>query len=113
MTYKNLVIKQGESWSEPVQISNGLGSPLDLTNYTFECTLKKAYTSKAFVEIHVAVVDPSSGNLTLWLSATETAAIKSGRYVYALLLISPDDIETFALDGIITVEASATANSVG
>lgn len=114
MSYKNLVIKQGESWSEPVQIYDGLGNLMNLSAYSFECTMKKAYTSKYYTTIGVDVADAAVGTVNLYLTAAETAALKSGRYVYGLRVFVPNqEIDTFALDGIITVEASASISSVG
>ena len=113
MSYKNLVIKQGESWTEPVLVLDGIGNPLNLTNYTTECILRRSFASKSYTVIVVTINDASAGTLTLSLTAGETAAFRSGRYVYALRVTSNDEAESFVLDGIVTVEASALRTTVG
>lgn len=50
----------------------------------------------------------SAGTITLSISATDTAAITAGRYVYDLELVAPNGTVTRLLQGIVTVSANVT-----
>lgn len=50
----------------------------------------------------------TAGTITLTISATDTAAITAGRYVYDLELVSAGGIVTRLLQGIVTVSANVT-----
>lgn len=50
----------------------------------------------------------TAGTITISISATDSAAIASGRYVYDLELVSAGGIVTRLLQGVVTVSANVT-----
>jgi hypothetical protein len=50
----------------------------------------------------------SAGVITLSLTATETAALAAGRYVYDLELVSSGGVVTRLLEGVVTVSPEVT-----
>lgn len=109
---KNLIIDQGTTYSLTITVSDANGNELDLTGYTLRSQLRKSYGSSSYTAFTVTPAqDPTTGQLTISLTATQTSALKAGRYVYDVEIVSPviDGSEvTRVLEGIITVTPEVT-----
>ena len=105
-TINNLLIDQGTTFSIVVNMTNPDGTEKDLTNYTPTAHIRKSYYSNTYTAFTVAK-DNLEGEITISLTATQTSALKAGRYVYDVEILS--NVETLrVLEGIITVTPEAT-----
>jgi len=110
-TIKNLVIDQGTTFSLSITVSDANGNEIDLTGYTLQAQLRKSYGATSYTAFTVVSATPASGELTISLTNTQTSALKAGRYVYDIEIVSPvvDGSEvTRVLEGIITVTPEVT-----
>ena len=87
-TYSNLFIDQGSDFSFSVDLTTATGS-LDLTGHASRGQIRKSYTSSTATDfaISINVVD---SELIASLTAAQTAALKPGRYVYDIEILSAD-----------------------
>jgi hypothetical protein len=105
-TVENIVIDQGQTFSFSLTLSNTDGTAKDLTDYTVTSQMRKSYYTSTATDFTTAKVD-LTGEITISLSATETSAIKAGRYVYDVEIAS--NVETLRiLEGIVTVTPEVT-----
>jgi len=105
-TVQNIVIDQGTTFSLDITLTNADGTAKDLTSYTPTSQLRKHYSSTTATDFTVAKVD-NTGEITLSLSATQTAGLKEGRYVYDVEIAS--SAETLrVLEGLVTVTPNVT-----
>jgi hypothetical protein len=111
-TVKNLVIDQGTTFSLSISVSDYNGNSIDLAGYTLRSQLRKSYGAASYTSFTVtAADDTTTGELTISLSASETSALKAGRYVYDVEIVAPeaeDSTVTRVLEGIITVTPEVT-----
>jgi len=74
--------------------------------------LRTAYSaSSATIELTTAngrISLTNAGVITLSLTATETAALAAGRYVYDLEMVSSGGVVTRLLEGVVTVSPEVT-----
>lgn len=109
-TYSNIFIDQGSNFNTSIDLSDS--TDLDLTNYTAAGTIAKSYdgTTKA---TFTTSVDSENQTVTISLSASQTASLKPGRYVYDVIIVSPDDpaAVTRILEGQIDVTPGVTFDS--
>ena len=84
------------------------GSPTNLTSYTAAAQLRKSYYSTTANNFTVTVSNAANGELTMAMSAANTANLTPGRYVYDLLITSPTSIKTRVVEGIVTLLPSVT-----
>ena len=107
-TYKNLFIDQGSDFNVTIDLAPIVGS-LVLTNYTARGQIRKTYNSSAKTDF---LVDINSFGQTLVcnLTAAQTGALKPGRYVYDLEILSPDSpsIVTRVIEGQVEVTPRVT-----
>ena len=80
-TYSNLFIDQGSTFKFTIDLEKNTGSALDLTGYTARGQLRKSYTSTTATDFTIAI-DVANTELDVSLTATQTNALKAGRYVY-------------------------------
>ena len=102
----NLVIDQGTSFTTTISLTDEYGNATNLTGYTGTSVIKKWYTSSSSVPFTV-VLTSATGQVTLSLTADQTAALDYGRYVYDVNLTLGSTISR-VLEGIITVTPAVT-----
>ena len=78
----NLVIDQGASFSASIDVTDSDGDALNLTGYTAAGQMRRTYSSTTATDFTASIQSASGGTVKISLTATETNAIKAGRYVY-------------------------------
>lgn len=106
----NLVIPQGADYQNSFLLENSNNTPLNLTGYSGICQLKKHSSSRTNVGIAVSFPNPMLGEIKISLASTISSNIKSGKYVYDVLLTSNLGIKTRVVEGIVTVTAGVSTS---
>ena len=104
----NLAIDQGTTYSVTITVTDDTGSARNLTNYTPLAQMRRSYYTSANTAFAANVLNPSEGTITLDLTATQTSALKAGRYVYDLELVSNTLTVERIVEGIVTIYPEAT-----
>jgi|TARA_B110000977_G_scaffold43310_1_gene58708 hypothetical protein len=105
-TIANLTIDQGTTVSIVVPVKNTDGTVKDLTGYTAYSQFRKSYYSTTYTTF-TATHDSAGGNITLALTATQSSAVKAGRYVYDVETLTGTTVARVQ-EGIITVNPEVT-----
>jgi len=108
----DLCIPQGATFSRVIRWKAD-GANTNLAGYTARMQIRptagSATTTLALTTENGRIaLGGTAGTITLSISATDTAAITAGRYVYDLELVSAGGIVTRLLQGIVTVSANVT-----
>ena len=104
----NIVIDQGADFSTTITVEDASGA-VDLTGYTAEGQIRKHYTSSTKVDFIITFGSPrTDGQITLSLSAANTAAMEAGRYLYDVELTSGVGVISRMVEGIATVTPQVT-----
>jgi len=107
--YQELFIEQGSDYNTSIILDDVNGEPMNLTDYTGKSQIRKSYySSNATAEFVVSINDPTSGTITLDLSANTTSNIAAGRYVYDVFIKSDANVKTKVLEGIVNVLPQVT-----
>jgi hypothetical protein len=106
--FAELTLEQGANFTTTVTVNGSDGSPTNLTSYTAAAQLRKSYYSTTANNFTVTVSNAANGELTMAMSAANTANLTPGRYVYDLLITSPTSIKTRVVEGIVTLLPSVT-----
>lgn len=105
----NLYIDQGSTFSTTVYVKNDNETAFDLTGHTAAGQIRKSYSSSTAVDFTLEIADPSTlGQINASLTATQTATLEEGRYVYDIEVTSTSGTVTRVLEGIITVSPQVT-----
>jgi hypothetical protein len=108
----DLCVPQGATFSRVITWKAG-GANTNLTNFTARMQIRptaaSATTTLSLTTENTRIaLGGVAGTITLSISATDTAAITAGRYVYDLELVSAGGIVTRLLQGVVTVSANVT-----
>jgi hypothetical protein len=101
----NIVIDQGTTFASSIAILDENEEPIDMTYYTSRGQIRKTYTSSNAVSFTTAL---ANGVLVLSLTATQTANITAGRYVYDVELVDGSNTVVRILEGIVTITPEVT-----
>ena len=109
-TILNQNIDQGSTYSKPITVYQDDGTTIqNLTGYTATSQLRKNYTSTAYTTILATIQTPATGGvIVISLTAVQTAALKSGRYVYDLQIAAADGTVTRVIEGVLTLRPEVT-----
>lgn len=82
-------VVQGTTFNKEVILStriNGTTTPINITGYGFELTIKKTFNSPVAVALSVGngitITTAAEGKLTLKITDEQTAVLAAGKYVY-------------------------------
>jgi hypothetical protein len=111
-TTYDILIEQGATYSQVITYKDN-GVAVNLTGYTARMQVRATLESAStLVELTTAnsriALGGTAGTITLTISATDTAALTSGRGVYDLELVSGSGIVTRLLQGVATISRNVT-----
>ncbi len=96
--YTDIFVDQGSNLSSTVEVTDKNGAPTDLTGYSVRGEVRRSHTSSLSATFTAAIdSDPTTGVVTISLSPSQTALLKSGRYVYDVEVYIDDSPETTVL----------------
>jgi TRAP-type mannitol/chloroaromatic compound transport system substrate-binding protein len=107
--YLELTIEQGANLTSIVTVNDAQGDAVNLSTYTASSQLRKSYYSSSANTLSAIVTGNSNGQITLSMTAANTAVLTPGRYVYDLVITnSVDNSKTRVIEGIAIVLPSVT-----
>jgi len=106
--FSEIVIEQGATFNTTINVEDTAGAAINLYGYTANSMMRKSYYSSCATTITSTVTGTANGEVTLSVSATNTAGLTPGRYVYDVIITSPTSVVTRVVEGIVTVLPSVT-----
>lgn len=104
----NIVIDQGADFATTVDVTDNNNEPISLVGYTGVGQLRKHYTSSNAVSFGVSFSNTNVGVIDLTLSASASANMSPGRYVYDVEITSSANVVTRIVEGIATITPQVT-----
>lgn len=106
--FSEIVIEQGATFNTTINVEDTAGAAINLYGYTANSMMRKSYYSSSATTITSTVTGTANGEITLTVSATNTAGLTPGRYVYDVIITSSTSVVTRVVEGIVTVLPSVT-----
>lgn len=106
--YTELVIEQGATFNTTLNVSDTNGDAINLYAYTANSQMRKSYYSSTAITIGSNITGTANGEITLAITAANTANISAGRYVFDVKITSPSQEVSRVVEGIATVLPSVT-----
>lgn len=109
----NLYIDQGTDFLVDIDIFSDNDEELPISDYTFQGDAKKVFSSSgpAF-GFDISYVPYSVNKVEIQLSANTSANIEPGKYQYDIVMISPSNVRTKLLEGLVFIVATMTDTGV-
>jgi hypothetical protein len=107
--YLEITIEQGANLTSTVTVSDTQGDSVNLSTYSASAQIRKSYYSSSANTLVATITGNANGQITLSMSAANTAALTPGRYVYDLIITnSIDNSVTRVVEGTAVVLPSVT-----
>jgi hypothetical protein len=106
--YTELYIEQYATFSTTVNVLDFQGDALNLDGYLASSQIRKSYYSSTANNFTATVTGIANGEITLSMTAANTANLSSGRYLYDLVITSPASVKTRVVEGIVNVLPGVT-----
>ena len=107
--YVELTIEQGANLTSTVTVNDSQGEAVNLTSYSASAQLRKSYYSSSANTLTATITGNANGQITMSMTASNTAALTPGRYVYDLIITnSTDNSKTRVVEGTAIVLPSVT-----
>lgn len=104
----NITVDQGADFSTSVELTTDDLDVVDLTGYSASAQIRKTYSSTNAVSFGITM-NEDIGMLLLSLSASQTANMTPGRYVYDVTVTSSSPtVVSRIVEGIVTVTPRVT-----
>ena len=104
----NFTLNQGATFNRHLTVKEN-NSPLNLTGHTAAMQLRSTYDSATVaLSMTAAVINATQGILSISATATATAALEEGIYVYDLEITTSAGVVTRLLQGQVTVSPEVT-----
>lgn len=106
--FSEITIEQGATFNSTVNVEDIYGQPTNLSGYTASSMMRKSYYSTSAIVLSANVSNALQGEISLNISASNTANISAGRYVYDVIINDGANNVTRVVEGIATVLPSVT-----
>jgi hypothetical protein len=108
--YVELFVDQGATFNSVINLADDTtNANINIYGYTVTSQLRRSYYSaNASANVTCLITDPDNGEITLSLTAGETANLKAGRYLFDVMLESDIGTMQRALEGIINIYPGVT-----
>jgi hypothetical protein len=106
--YSELTLEQYANFSTSINVDDSSGNAINLFGYTAASQIRKSYYSTTATNFTASVTGVANGELTISMTAANTANISPGRYLYDVVITSPTSIKTRVVEGIVVVLPGVT-----
>jgi len=107
--YSEITIEQGANLTSTITVNDTQGDAVNLTTYSASSQLRKSYYSSSANTLTATITGNANGQITLSMTAANTANLTAGRYVFDLIITnSTDNSVTRVIEGTAIVLPSVT-----
>lgn len=107
----NIDLNQNATFKSTLTITDGSGSYVDITGWTFKSSIRENFTFDDIVDFTITAISPISGTIEMLLPDVSSSVLSKTRYIYDLIAknttVSPT--ETYRIiQGKVTVSPAVT-----
>lgn len=108
--YAELYLDQGTTFNNIINLTDDVTNAyINVSGYVVRSQMRRSYYSaNASANITCTITDAANGEITMSMTAANTANLKAGRYLYDLEVVDTNGTVSRILEGIITVTPEVT-----
>ncbi len=108
--YVELFMDQGATFNNVINLTDDItNDTINISGYTIRSQMRRSYYStNPSANITCSITDAANGEITLTLSASATANLKAGRYLFDVQTVDTSNNVVRILEGIMTVTPRIT-----
>ena len=106
--YSEIYVEQNAEFSTTINLKDSQGDVINLSGYSASSQMRKSYYSTSATSFNVSVSNTATGEITVAMTSANTANLNPGRYMYDVIITSPQSQVTRVVEGIVNVLAGVT-----
>ncbi len=106
--YSEITIEQYASFSSTINVEDTAGDAINLYGYSASSQLRKSFYSTTATNFTASVTGTANGEVTISMTSANTANLTPGRYMYDVIITSPQSVTTRVVEGIVVVAPGVT-----
>lgn len=106
--YSEIYVEQNAEFSTTINLKDSQGDVINLSGYSASSQMRKSYYSASASSFNVSVSNTATGEITVAMNSANTANLTPGRYMYDVIITSPQSQVTRVVEGIVNVLAGVT-----
>lgn len=106
--YSEITIEQYASFSSTINVEDTAGDAINLYGYSASSQLRKSFYSTTATNFTTSVTGTANGEVTISMTSANTANLTPGRYMYDVIITSPQSVTTRVVEGIVVVAPGVT-----
>ncbi len=103
-----MLIEQNATFSTTVNVVDSAGAAVNLYGYSASTQMRKSYYATSATIITSTITGNANGEITLSMTAANTANLTPGRSVFDLLITAPNGTKTRVIEGIVVISPGVT-----
>jgi len=105
----NLVVNTGTDFNQTFTLEDGsTNSAINLTGYSIKAEMRKHPSSTGVTTFTSSIYSAINGQIKIGLSTTTTSSLKSGRYIYDVVVTDTSNVMSRVVEGMVLVSKGAT-----
>lgn len=104
----HLDIDQGSDFVAEFDLENDNETPVNLSGAQVYSQFRKSFGSSVGYSFTSSIVNANNGKISIALSGVQSSAIKPGRYLYDVEILSYSGVKTRVVEGILTINPEIT-----
>lgn len=106
--YSELQLEQFATFSTTINVEDSQGDAINLSGFSAASQIRKSYFSSTANNFTATITGIANGEITLSMTAANTANLTPGRSLYDLVITSPQGVKTRVVEGIVNILAGVT-----
>lgn len=106
--YSELQLEQFATFSTTINVEDSQGDAINLSGFSAASQIRKSYFSSTANNFTATITGIANGEITLSMTAANTANLTPGRALYDLVITSPQGVKTRVVEGIVNILAGVT-----
>ena len=106
--YSEIQVEQYATFSTTINVQDTTGAALNLFGYSVDSSIRRSYYSETSTDFDVFVSGISNGEITIAMTAANTANLTPGRSLYDVVITDSNGIKTRVVEGIVNILPGVT-----
>lgn len=106
--YSEIQVEQFSTFSTTINVEDSTGTALNLFGYSANSSIRRSFYSESSTEFDAFVSGIANGEITIAMTAANTANLTPGRSLYDVVITAPNGIKTRVVEGIVNILPGVT-----
>lgn len=106
--YSEIQVEQFATFATSINVEDTTGAALNLSGFSVNSSVRRSFFSETSTNFEAFVSGVANGEITIAMTAANTANLTPGRSLYDVVITAPDGTKTRVVEGIVNILPGVT-----